>query len=96
MDIRFDALLAAIARAGEPAPADLVTALRSLPGPGMLPSPWETWTLIGLVRYRERQRWVADFVRDRLRGAPSDLTVGGALGQPGVHAVHDVGGDLHE
>jgi hypothetical protein len=93
MDARFGALLAAIARAGELAPADLATALRSLPEPGALPSPWEAWTLIGLVRHRERQRWVADIIRDRLRGAPSDLAAGGALGHPdGVKQLGPVPG----
>jgi hypothetical protein len=65
MDARFDALLAGFARAGEPESADLVSSLRSLPGPASMPSPWETWTLIGLVRHRERQLWVADIIRSR-------------------------------
>jgi hypothetical protein len=82
MDARFDALLAAIARAGELAPADLASALRRLPDPGALPSPWETWALIGLVRHRERQLWVADIIRNRLRGAPAELAGMGALGHP--------------
>jgi hypothetical protein len=82
MDARFDALLAAFARAGEPAPADLAAALQSLPDPGALPSPWETWTLVGLVRHREPQLWVADIIRHRLRGAPSDLAAGGSFGHP--------------
>ena len=82
MDARLHALLAAFARAGEPEPADLVASLRGLPEPGTLPSPWETWTLIGLVRHRERQLWVADIIRTRLQGAPSDLAAVGALGHP--------------
>jgi hypothetical protein len=82
MDARFDALLAAFTRAGEPDPTDLVASIRDLPGPGTLPSPWETWTLIGLVRHRERQFWVADIIKTRLRGAPSDLAAIGALGHP--------------
>ena len=49
MDARFHALLAAFARTQEPEPADLVLALRGLPGSSKLPSPWETWTLIGLA-----------------------------------------------
>jgi hypothetical protein len=80
MDARFDAVLAAFARAGEPAPADLVSALQGLPEPGLLPSPWETWTLIGLFRHRERQFWVAEIIRTRLRGDPASLAVCGALG----------------
>jgi hypothetical protein len=75
----MDALLAAFERAGEPEPADLPSALRSLPEPGAMPSPWETWTLIGLVRRRERQLWVADVIRTRLRGTPDDLAQMGAL-----------------
>jgi hypothetical protein len=82
MDARLRTLLAAFARAGEPAPGDLVSSIQSLPEPGLLPSPWETWTLIGLVRHRERQLWVADIIRTRLRGAPSDLAAVGAFGHP--------------
>src|SRR4051794_2643642 len=82
MDARFDALLVAFARAGEPEPADLAAFLRGLPVPGTLPSPWETWTLIGLVRHRERQLWVETIVRTRLRGDPAGLAAIGALGHP--------------
>ena len=31
-----------------------------------MPPPWETWTLVGLARHRERQRWVADIIRARV------------------------------
>jgi hypothetical protein len=82
MNSQMSALLIAFARAGEPEPADLGSTLRDLPEPGALPSPWETWTLIGLVRHRDRQLWVADIIRNRLRGAPSDLARMGALGHP--------------
>jgi hypothetical protein len=82
MDARLQALLAAFDRAGEGAPADLVSALQRLPEQGALPSPWETWTLIGLARHRARQFWVAAIIQTRLRGAPSDLADGGALGHP--------------
>ena len=93
MDKRYHALFAAFARAGEPAPADLISAIRTLPEPGALPLPWETWTLIGLVRHRERQLWVADIIRTRLRGAPSDLAAVGSLGHPeGVEQLGPVPG----
>lgn len=93
MDARLHALLTAISRAGEPAPTDLVSALTALPEPGVLPSPWETWTLIGLARHRGRQIWVANLVRNRLRGAPSDLAAVGALGHPeGVKQLGPVPG----
>ena len=82
MDARFHALLAAFARVDKPEPADLASALRGLPAPGKLPSPWETWTLIGLVRHRERQLWVADIIRTRLRGSLPDLAAIGAFGHP--------------
>src|SRR5579859_7135817 len=72
MDASFDALLAAFARFREPEPADLVASIRGLPEPGVLPSPWETWTLVGLTRHHRRQLWVAEIVRNRLQGAPSD------------------------
>jgi hypothetical protein len=82
MDVRLRTLLDAFARAGAPDPADLASAFRLLPDPGALPSPWETWTLIGLTRHRARQLWVADIVRTRLRGSPDDLAAVGALGHP--------------
>jgi hypothetical protein len=82
MNAQVHALLAAFEGAREPEPADLLSALRGLPDPGALPSPWETWTLIGLVRHRERQLWVADIIRTRLRGAPIDLARMGSLGHP--------------
>jgi hypothetical protein len=76
MDARLDALLAALSRVEGPGD------IRHLPEPGALPSPWETWTLFGLARHRGRQLWVADLVRTRLRGTPTDLAVVGALGHP--------------
>lgn len=82
MDAQLAALLAAFAHAGAPEPAGIASFLQGLPDPGALPSPWETWTLIGLVRHRERQLWVAEIIRTRLRGAPSDLAALGALGHP--------------
>ncbi len=82
IDARLRTLLAAFARAADPEPNDLVASLRRLPEPDVLPSPWETWTLIGLARHRGRQLWVADIIRTRLRGTPSDLAVVGALGHP--------------
>jgi Domain of unknown function (DUF6896) len=82
MDSRIDGLLTSFARAGETAPADVASSLRRMPDPVTLPSPWETWTLIGLVRHRERQFWVADIIRTRLRGSLADLAAIGALGHP--------------
>jgi len=82
MDARIETLLAAFARAGEAQPVDVASSLRRLPDPSALPSPWETWNLIGLVRHRERQVWVAHIIRSRLRGAPADLAALGALGHP--------------
>jgi hypothetical protein len=82
MDARLDVLFAAFSRAAEPEPCDVASFLQGLPDPGALPSPWQTWTLIGLVRHRERQLWVANIIRNCLRGAPADLAAIGALGHP--------------
>src|SRR5947209_12239115 len=82
MDAQLDALLAAFARSEEPAPDGIASFLKGLPNPGALPSPWVTWTLIGLVRHRERQLWVADIIRTLLRGSPDDLAAGGSLAHP--------------
>src|SRR5438552_2247856 len=56
MDAQTNLLLAAFERAREPEPADLLSAIRGLPA-GALPSPWETWTLIGLVRHPDDSSW---------------------------------------
>jgi hypothetical protein len=61
----------ALDEAKRPPPGDLAAALGSLPEVGRLPSPWATWTLIGLVRHRRRQLWVAEVVATRLRGDPA-------------------------
>lgn len=82
MDASLVALLAAFAGLGEPEPVDLVSSLRELSEPGVLPSPWDTWTLIGLIRHHRRQLWVAEIVRTRLQGTPADLAAMGALGHP--------------
>jgi hypothetical protein len=79
MNAKMNALLAAFNCAKEREPADLPAAIRGLPDPGALPSPWVTWTLIGLVRHRARQLWVAEIIRTRLRGAPAAM---GAWGHP--------------
>ena len=44
-------------------PADLRGSLRALPEPHCLPSPWTTWLLICLLRYRERQQWARSVVQ---------------------------------
>lgn len=82
MNARFVLLIDAFRRAEAGVPADLTLSLEALPEVGTLPSPWETWALIGLVRHRERQAWVADIIRTRLRGNPDALAAVGALGHP--------------
>lgn len=82
MNATVDALVAAIRRAQEPEPDNLLDELEQLPAVGELPSPWETWTLIGLCRYRHRQYWVAEIVRTRLSGDLQQLANMGALGHP--------------
>jgi hypothetical protein len=82
MDARFALLLDAVRRAGRGEPAGLADSLRGLPEVGSLPSPWEAWTLIGLLRHRERQLWVAEVIRTRLGGSPSALAGMGAFGHP--------------
>ena len=93
MDAQIDRLLDALCRAGDGPPADLATALRGLPDAGELPSPWETWTLIGLVRHRRRQYWVLGIINTRLRGDPAALAAIGSLGHPeGVRQTGPVPG----
>jgi hypothetical protein len=57
-------------------PADLPGALSTLPPVGVLPQPWITWTLIGLVRHRRRQLEVGAIVSDTLRSLPGHPRTG--------------------
>lgn len=59
-----------------------LAAWASLPAPGQLPPPWLMWTLIALVRHRQRQLWVGDVVRTRLGGDLLRIARAGALGHP--------------
>lgn len=45
-------------------------------------SPWEAWTLLCLVRHRERQQFVADTVVARLGGSLQALATSGYAGHP--------------
>lgn len=45
-------------------------------------TPWQAWTLLGLVRHRGRQQFVADVVRFRLNANLDSLARAGALGHP--------------
>jgi hypothetical protein len=64
-----DPLIKSFHRARHAPPHDLFGAVKSLPPVGTLPSPWATWTLIQLVRYRSRQLWAFE----TLRAADIDL-----------------------
>src|SRR5262245_58737115 len=80
MDERFQRLFNALRTLERGRPGDLAAFVERLPAAGELPSPWETWTLIGLVRHRDRQNWVAEIIRTRLHGDPARLAKFGALG----------------
>jgi hypothetical protein len=82
MDSRYARLLDAFRQAEHDPPADIRKFLLSRPAIVELPPPWDTWTLIGLVRHRERQYWVLDIIRTRLRGNAAELATLGALGHP--------------
>ncbi len=82
INLQLHSLFAAFRRIKEAAPDDLITALRELPEPGVLPSPWSVWTLIGLIRHLKRQQWVAEIIRTRLQGSPETLSRLGTLGAP--------------
>lgn len=53
-----------------------------LPSPGASPSPWLTWTLIALLRHRQRQLWVGQIMRERLDGDLGLIASGGAFAHP--------------
>ena len=60
---RFSALFKALSPPVSLPPPNLPQALQALPEPYLLPSPWATWLLVALVRYRERQDWVKQVVQ---------------------------------
>jgi hypothetical protein len=78
----FNNLQEAFHRALQGPSGDISHAIHALPAVGNLPSPWVTWTLIGLVRHRRRQLWVGEVVATRLRGDREVIAVMGALGHP--------------
>jgi hypothetical protein len=84
MNARFALLFDALSRVSAGPPGDLAGFLGAQPPAGAMamPSPWETWTLIGLVRHRDRQRWVADLITTRLGGDLTLLASLGSLGHP--------------
>lgn len=78
----IERLLAALPALPLTPPDDLAAALRALPGPDALPSPWDTWTLLCLARHRARQHWLLSIVRTRLRADPDAIALAGALAHP--------------
>lgn len=48
----------------------------------IITDPWMRWTLLGLLRHRRRQHWVAELVRDRLGVDPGALAKSGASVHP--------------
>jgi hypothetical protein len=55
---RFAALFGTLAAPVPEPPSDLAQAIRDLPEPYLLPSPWATWLLIALMCYRRLQERV--------------------------------------
>jgi hypothetical protein len=82
MDAQITRLLDALGQAHDLAPADLPKSLHRLPDAGDLPTPWETWTLIGLVRHRKRQYWVRNIINTHLSGDSATLARMGSMGYP--------------
>jgi hypothetical protein len=86
MTTPLDSLFRALGRASVP-PADLAAAVHALPAVGELLSPWETWTLFGLVRHRQRQLWVGEVVTTLLGGSLLEIGRMGAFGHPPVPQI---------
>lgn len=49
-------------------------------------TPWQSWTLLALVRHRTRQEFVADIARFRLKADLARIAESGALGHPDIPA----------
>jgi hypothetical protein len=47
-------------------------------------STWQAWTLLGLVKHRARQQFVADTIRFRLQSDEQALADAGAFGHPDI------------
>jgi hypothetical protein len=79
---QYERLWQALARAEQPEPDDLAGSIQALPVAGELPSPWESWALIALVRHRQRQLWLGEIVASRLGGNLHTIGRMGAFGHP--------------
>ena len=62
----IDNLLAAFDHVDSGAPDDLDEYVRQRLSANNLPSPWVTWTLVGLSQYRRRQLWAREIAFHRL------------------------------
>ena len=47
-------------------------------------TPWQSWTLMGLVKHRQRNQFVANVICERLQGDEESLATAGAFGHPDV------------
>lgn len=70
-----------LAQIQDPAPDNRLLLEEWLSKPLSL-TPWEVWTLLCLVRHRERQQFVADAITYRLDGDLEILAKAGAQGHP--------------
>lgn len=82
MTTAYDRLWRVVRNVRQRPARDLAAAVQAGLDDGQLPSPWVIWTLIGLVRHRRRQFWVAQVVTERLGGHLPALATGGALAHP--------------
>ncbi len=82
MNVQLTNLLDALSQAAHFDPSDALSLLPTYPKVGDLPSPWETWTLIGLVRHRRRQLWVQHVVDTQLGSDSARIGGMGLLGHP--------------
>jgi len=58
--------------------------LADLPASGERLTPWQSWTLLSLIRQYERQQWLFTIIKDRLLADPEQIAAKGAFGHPAV------------
>jgi hypothetical protein len=84
MSVALDLLQKALERIEQAPTVPLLVAIDGIPSPGVGLSPWQTWTLLFLVRQHARQNWVAETIKFRLGADLEAMAQAGAFGHPDV------------
>ena len=88
----FEQLFAALEMSQGECPPGFFTDIQRLPEVESRPSPWETWTLIDLVRHHGRQQWLGKVVEECLESHDGGGVVPGIIDWE--YRFHGIGCEL--